>query len=133
MSSALLIAVTLGAAAAASCGDGDEPSDGHGEAACEVKPSQAFHDRIEPLLADDRVTTCNQCHLSGVDLSAFARETPCKTWACLVDQGLVNVAAPDKSKILDWILRASPDSDLITDNVMRGRDVRRAIGRSHLW
>jgi hypothetical protein len=119
LSSALLAAVTLGAAALASCGDGDEPTDGRGEAACEAKPSQAFHDRIEPLLAEDRVTTCNQCHLSGVDLSAFARETPCKTWACLVDQGLVNVAAPDQSKILDWILRASPDSELITDDVIQ--------------
>lgn len=119
VSSALLGAVTLGAAAAASCGDGDEPSDRQTEAACEVKPSQAFHDRIEPLLAEDRVTTCNQCHLSGVDLSAFARETPCKTWACLVDQGLVNVAAPEQSKILGWILRASPDSDLITGDVIQ--------------
>ena len=84
-----------------------------------MKPTQAFHDRIEPLLAEDRVTTCNQCHLSGVDLTAFARETPCKTWACLVDQGMVNPETPEESKILGWILRASPESDLITGDVIR--------------
>lgn len=102
----------------ASC-DGDEPIDEQGEAACQVKPSQAFHARIEPLLSDERATTCNQCHLSGVDLSAFARETPCKTWACLVGQDLVDVESPKDSKILGWILRASPDSALITDEVIR--------------
>lgn len=104
------------AAALASCGDHDEPP---GEVACQIKPSETFHERIEPLLVDGRMTTCNQCHLSGVDLSAFARETPCKTWACLVDQGLVNTSSPEDSKILGWIERASPDSDLITPQVIR--------------
>jgi hypothetical protein len=113
-----LALLTVGAALLASC-DGDEPAAGEREAACQLKPSQAFHERIEPLLSEDRVTTCNQCHLSGLDLSAFARETPCKTWACLVDQGLVDVETPEESKILGWILRASPDSDLITDDVIR--------------
>ncbi|HYQ15815.1 MAG TPA: hypothetical protein VEQ58_08660, partial [Polyangiaceae bacterium] len=68
--------------------------------------------------SENRVSTCNQCHLSGVDLSAFARATPCETWACLVDQGLVDVASPADSKILAWIERASPDSDLITPQVI---------------
>ena len=90
-----------------------------GEDACELKPSATFEQRIEPLLAEDRVTTCNQCHLSGVDLSAFARETPCQTWACLVEQGLVDERRPEESKVLGWILRASPDSELITDEVIQ--------------
>lgn len=113
----LFLALTsLTAAALASCGDHDEPP---GEVACQIKPSETFHERIEPLLVDGRMTTCNQCHLSGVDLSAFARETPCKTWACLVDQGLVDTGSPANSKILGWIERASPDSDLITPQVIR--------------
>jgi hypothetical protein len=114
LSSLCLGLASLSAAGLASCGDHDSP----GEAACSVKPTETFHERIEPLLSEDRVTTCNQCHLSGVDLSAFARETPCKTWACLVDQGLVNVASPEDSKILAWIERASPDSNLITPEVI---------------
>lgn len=113
----LFLALTsLTAAALASCGDHDEPP---GETSCQIKPSETFHERIEPLLVDGRMTTCNQCHLSGVDLSAFARETPCKTWACLVDQGLVDTRSPEDSKILGWIERASPDSDLITPQVIR--------------
>ncbi|HEX2871914.1 MAG TPA: hypothetical protein VHP33_11670 [Polyangiaceae bacterium] len=113
----LFLALTsVTAAALASCGDHDEPP---GESSCQIKPSETFHERIEPLLVDGRKTTCNQCHLSGVDLSAFARETPCKTWACLVDQGLVDTRSPEDSKILGWIERASPDSDLITPQVIR--------------
>jgi hypothetical protein len=114
-SSLLLAGATLAAGCLASCGDHDEPP---GEVACELKPTETFHERIEPLLSEERMTTCNQCHLSGVDLSAFARETPCKTWACLVDQGLVNVSSPSDSKILGWIERASPDSELITPQVI---------------
>lgn len=104
------------AAGVAACGDHDGPAS---EAACQLKPTQTFHERIEPLLTDSRSSTCNQCHLSGVDLSAFARETPCKTWACLQDQGLVDAASPQDSKILGWIERASPDSKLITADVIR--------------
>ena len=112
----LLVALSLSAAGLASCGDHDELP---GELACQLKPTETFHERIEPLLSESRPTTCNQCHLSGVDLSAFARETPCKTWACLVEQGLVDVDAPESSKILAWIERASPDSDLITPQVIQ--------------
>jgi hypothetical protein len=114
----LLFALTCSAAGLASCGDGDEPSLEQSELHCDLKPSKTFRDRIEPLLVSDRVTTCNQCHLSGVDLSAFARETPCKTWACLQEQQLVNVQSPRDSRILGWIERASPDSELITSDVI---------------
>jgi hypothetical protein len=108
---------SLASGLAASCGDHDEPS--VGEQLCQLKPTETFHERIEPLLEPSRVTTCNECHLSGVDLSAFARETPCKTWACLQEQGLVDVSSPESSKILGWIERASPKSDLITPQVVQ--------------
>jgi hypothetical protein len=119
---------SVAAAASASCGDGDAPSpDAAPPGECVVEPTQAFHERIEPLLTDSRSSTCNQCHLSGVDLSVFARETPCKTWACLVEQGLVSPAAPETSKILSWIERAQPDSELITAEVIAAeRDAFRA-------
>jgi len=115
-SSLALAFVSLGAAAAA-CGDHDGPP--AAVQACAVEPVQTFHERIEPLLSDSRASTCNQCHLSGVDLSVFARDTPCKTWACLVEQDLVNVRSPEDSKILGWIDRAKPDSDLITPQVIQ--------------
>lgn len=122
--SLLLLVTCSGAALLASCGGQSTKPD---SPACEAEPAQTFHDRIEPLLADGRVSTCNQCHLSGVDLSVFARQTPCETWACLREQGLVDVASPDQSKVLSWIERASPDSDLITPEVIEAeRDAFRA-------
>jgi len=113
--SLLLATASLCAAALGSCADHETQP---GEAACLVKPSQTFNERIAPLLSDSHVSTCNECHLSGVNLSVFARATPCQTWACLLDQGLVNVASPEDSKILGWIERASPNSDLITPDVI---------------
>lgn len=118
-STSLLCVFACLAAGIASCSDGDDPPAEQGELACEVKPTKTFRDRIEPLLDQERITTCNQCHLSGVDLTAFARETPCKTWACLVEDNLVNVNQPENSRILSWILRASPESELITDEVIQ--------------
>jgi hypothetical protein len=84
----------------------------------EQTPGELFAQRIEPLLAQDRPSTCNQCHLSGIELGSFARDTPCETMACLTEQGLVDLEAPEKSLILSWIKRASPDSKLITDQVI---------------
>ena len=113
----VLLCLTISlATVAGACGDHDEPP--KGEAACSVQPTVTFQERIEPLLADNKQSTCNQCHLSGVDLSAFARETPCKTMACLQEQGLVDLANPENSRILSWIDRASPDSKLITSDVI---------------
>lgn len=119
VASILLAAASTCAAALAACSGQDVTAVEQSEVGCQVKPSQTFHDRIEPLLSEDRVTSCNECHLSGVDLSAFARKTPCQTWACLVDQQLVDVASPEDSRILGWILRASPQSQLITSDVIQ--------------
>ncbi len=85
---------------------------------CQVPPLEVYERRIEPLLLDDNPKTCNQCHLSGVDLAAFVRSTPCETMACLVADGLVDPAQPKQSKILTWIQRARPDSALITERVI---------------
>lgn len=92
--------------------------------ACEPAPNPCDEDgaslyarRIEPLLIEDRPSTCNQCHLSGVDLSLFVRETPCETMACLVELGLVDLESPDESVVLAWIDRARPQG-LITESVI---------------
>ncbi len=86
---------------------------------CEAQtPGKLFSRRIEPLLKEERPKSCNQCHLSGVDFSAFVRDDPCETMACLVEDGLVDLDAPSDSVILTWIQRAEPDSELITDEVI---------------
>lgn len=134
------LAIALGVGLSLNCSSADPPiggnatggdassgaSAGGGAAAgaagaegCRSPPSDVYHARIEPLLTDENPKTCNQCHLSGVDLSVFVRPTPCETMACLVQDGLVNPDAPEQSKILSWILRASPDSALITKAVIQ--------------
>jgi hypothetical protein len=84
----------------------------------EQTPSELFSQRIEPLFSESRPKSCNQCHLSGVDLSTFARGTACETMACLHDKGMVDFEAPEDSLILTWIERAQPDSSLITEAVI---------------
>lgn len=88
-------------------------------AACNEAATDVYRQRIEPVLMSDQPASCNQCHLSGVDLGLFVRDTPCETMACLVERDLVNLEAPDESTILSWIERASPDSELITERVIQ--------------
>lgn len=80
--------------------------------------TEIYERRIAPVLVDDRPKSCNECHLSGVDLTLFARETPCETLACMQDLGLVDLASPEDSLILKWIDRASPSSPLITEAII---------------
>ncbi len=93
------------------CGD-DEPT-----GFC-AQGEDVFKRRIEPLIAGDRPQSCNQCHLSGVDLSMFVRESACSSMACLLEQGEVSFSAPGQSKILDRIRLAKPQSELITQLVI---------------
>jgi hypothetical protein len=88
----------------------------------ECTPSDAqslYAQRILPVLTDDRPKSCNQCHLSGVDLSLYVKATPCQTMACLVEEGVVNLDAPDDSLVLQWIARAKPESEGITADVIQ--------------
>ena len=85
---------------------------------CESQSTDLFAQRILPLLVDDRPKSCNQCHLSGIDLGLFVRKDPCETMACLVEEGLVDLESPEKSIVLGWIRRASPESELITEEVL---------------
>lgn len=94
------------------------PTTGDGAIDCATAPSELFTRRIAPLLASDRPKTCNTCHLSGVDLQLFVQETPCQTMACLDERGLVDLADPPNSTVLQWISRADPASPLISQQVI---------------
>lgn len=85
---------------------------------CAAESDALFAQRIAPLLATDRPKTCNTCHLSGVDLEMFVQETPCQTMACLESKGLVSLADPASSIVLQWISRADPSSPLINQQVI---------------
>jgi len=87
-------------------------------AACDGLTDDLYNKRIAPLLVTDRPKTCNTCHLSGIDLEMFVQDTPCQTMACLDDRGLVDLADPEASTILQWIARADPASPLIDQQVI---------------
>lgn len=77
-----------------------------------------YDERIDPLFRDDHPSSCNQCHLNGIDLAQYVQGTPCETYACMLDEKLVNEQVPEQSKILSWIARAQPQSSLITKDVI---------------
>lgn len=61
--------------------------------------TELYTRKIEPILKDDHPTSCNQCHLSGIDLSIFVKDTPCQTMACMSQLGLVDLTQPAQSKV----------------------------------
>lgn len=86
---------------------------------CSDDEATALYDqRIAPLLAEERPKTCNECHLSGIDLGMVIKDTPCQTMACMVEQDLVDLQNPQASLVLSWIERADPASPLITEEVI---------------
>lgn len=87
-------------------------------AACLADVGDLYDRRIAPLLSAERPKSCNQCHLSGIDLGVFVRDSICGTRACLLERGLVDTEAPENSLILQWIARAEPESELVTEAVI---------------
>ncbi|HSC88197.1 MAG TPA: hypothetical protein VLC09_13030 [Polyangiaceae bacterium] len=76
---------------------------------CRSTPGEQFERRITPLLEADHPNTCAQCHTGGgVDLASFLRPDACESMACLKAQGLVDLEHPERSVLLSWIDRASP-------------------------
>jgi hypothetical protein len=106
----LRLASLLGAVALAASCDEEQPECGQELA--------LYEQRIAPLFREDRPKSCNQCHLSGIDLGAFAKGDPCDSMACLVERGLVDLDDPESSLLLAWIDRAAPASEGITDAVI---------------
>jgi hypothetical protein len=104
------------AAAFGGCSSDDD--DSASSPVCRETATEMYDRRIKPLLSEDQPKTCNQCHLSGIDLGMFARDNACEAMACLVEDGLVNLKAPEQSTILGWIQRAKPASGLITQDVV---------------
>lgn len=110
--------------AAAGCptGPGGDSNDGpdDNDPQCTSTDALALYERrIEPLVSGQVPNSCSQCHLQGVGLANYVRDTPCQTMACLVDSGEVDLANPEGSVILERILRAEPDSALITADVIQ--------------
>ncbi|MBC8071219.1 MAG: hypothetical protein IAG13_23035 [Deltaproteobacteria bacterium] len=100
----------------AACDDDDDTM----PSSCTVEDNLTIYERrIRPLFEDDHPSTCNECHLSGIELARYAQVDECQTMACMVEEGIVDLHDPEGSVVLDWIMRGTPDSELITAEVMQ--------------
>ncbi len=66
-------------------------------------PEQVFEQRILPIFNSPNPSSCVQCHLAGVDLKNYIRPSSTETFLSLRDQGLIDLDAPEKSRILALI------------------------------
>jgi hypothetical protein len=110
-----LASASLGPACSVESNDAEEAA---ARQRCEDTSSALFERRVAPLLSADRPKSCNQCHLAGVDLSLFVRSSACETVACLVKLGLADPSDPAQSQVLDWIRRAEPDANALSEEVL---------------
>jgi hypothetical protein len=72
-------------------------------------PKQVFETRILPIFKSPNPSSCVQCHLAGVDLKDYILPSAERTFRSLRDQGLVDLASPEKSKILKLISMGEAD------------------------
>src|SRR3954468_9008302 len=77
--------------------------------AADPSPAQVFETRILPIFKSPNPSSCVQCHLAGVDLKDYILPSAEKTFRSLRDQGLIDLSAPEKSKILTLIAMEKED------------------------
>src|SRR5581483_8094508 len=63
-----------------------------------------------PIFRSPDPSSCVQCHLAGVDLKDYILPDHEKTFRSLRDQGLIDTAAPEKSKVLQLIKMGEKDT-----------------------
>jgi hypothetical protein len=76
-----------------------------------LSPAELFNARIMPIFRSPQPSSCVQCHLSSVDLKNYILPSHEKTFLSLRDQGLIDLDAPAKSKILTLIRMGDKDQD----------------------
>ncbi len=69
----------------------------------EPSSQEVFEKRIAPIFNSPNPSSCVQCHLAGVDLKNYILPDADKTFRSLRDQGLIDLDAPEKSKIVALI------------------------------
>jgi hypothetical protein len=78
--------------------------------ASDPSPAEVFESRILPIFKSPNPSSCVQCHLAGVDLKDYILPSADKTFRSLRDQGLIDLAAPERSKILTLISMGTEDA-----------------------
>ena len=72
-------------------------------------PKEVFERRILPIFKSPNPSSCVQCHLAAVDLKNYILPSHEDTFVSLRDQGLIDLDAPEKSKILQLIRMGQED------------------------
>jgi len=72
-------------------------------AAAEPTAKEVFEQRLAPIFRSPNPSSCVQCHLAGVDLKDYILPDADATFRALRDQGLIDLDAPEKSKIVRLI------------------------------
>ncbi|MBX2799356.1 MAG: hypothetical protein KTR31_16900 [Myxococcales bacterium] len=67
---------------------------------------------VEPFVSGTTATSCGQCHMTGVDLGLYVQDTPCETFACMEQLGVVDADDPSSSTILAQIRMGDPQSSV---------------------
>ena len=75
----------------------------HRAGAAEPTPAEVFETRIVPIFKSPNPSSCVPCHLAGVDLKDYILPDADRTFRSLRDQGLIDLAAPERSKIVALI------------------------------
>lgn len=81
-------------------------------AADPADPSSAaavFEKRILPIFKSPNPSSCVQCHLAAVELKDYILPSSTDTFLALRDQGLIDLAKPENSKILTLIRMGTDD------------------------
>ncbi len=86
-------------------------ADDAGDEGAELSPLALFERRIMPIFQSEKPASCVQCHLAAVDLKDYILPSHEQTFVSLRDQGLIDLAAPEKSKILTLIQMGERDRD----------------------
>lgn len=71
--------------------------------ASDPTPAEVFEKRLLPIFKSPNPSSCVECHLTGVDLKDYILPDAAKTFRSLRYQGLIDLDAPEKSKIVRLI------------------------------
>jgi hypothetical protein len=72
-------------------------------------PSEVFEKRLLPIFKSPDPSSCARCHLASVDIKDYILPSAKDTFLALRDQGLIDLANPEDSKILKLINRGADD------------------------
>jgi hypothetical protein len=78
--------------------------------------SALYTQYVEPFVSGAVPQSCSECHMTGIDISMYAQDTPCQTMACMVSMGAIDLNDPESSEILSQIQMGNPNSSVFDVN-----------------